>query len=334
MAQRGRRVADLDEEALIQRIAQRVPAEPTAQCILGIGDDAALLRPRSGHEIVVTTDLAVEEQDFVTARFAPRAVGHRALAQNLSDLAAMGASPLGFVLGLSLRPELELRWLDALLRGLRGLVHSAGCPLLGGDLSATCGPLQISITALGDVPRGRALRRAGARPGDAIWVSGTPGLAGAGLLAVLGSAARCPRGARQAFWWPQPRLQLGMRLRGLATACIDLSDGLLRDLGRLASASGVAAHLDSSTLPRRPGLELAQSLGGGEDFELLFTAPPRKTAAIARLAGRLELQLTEIGKVAPGRRVLVDGKPFEGSAGFDHFAGASRERLTRRRPHV
>jgi thiamine-monophosphate kinase len=306
-------------------IARWFTPPPGAGVLLGVGDDAALLAPRAGEVLAAATDTLVEGIHFPSGS-PPRSIGHRALAVNLSDLAAMGAEPRWALLALTL-PALDERWLDGFAAGFAELAARSGCALVGGD--TTRGPLAVTVTVLGAVPAGGALRRAGARVGDALCVSGTLGDGAGGLRAAQGDL---PPGAasdalRARFELPEPRLALGRALRGVAHACIDVSDGLVADLGHLLSASGVGATVEVDALPTSDALravcaaqarELA--LTGGDDYELAFACAPEALAAL----GAAGVALTRIGTVeaAPGLR-LVDGagRPVTvARGGHDHFA--------------
>jgi len=322
---RPRTLADLNEAAIISRLAAAfadIGGGPAVR--LGIGDDAAVLRPRAGRELVVSTDAAVEGVDFRLDRFPLAAVGHRALAQNLSDLAAMGAAPLGFLLTLAAARELPLAMLDRLARGMASLAREVRCPLVGGDLSATSGPLLISITVLGEVERGAALTRGGARVGDTVWVSGALGGVAIGLrrlLAEPGPARVTARGSLARLLRPSPRLSLGRALRRHVSACIDVSDGLAADLARLAAASQVRVELDPQRIPCAGAATPAQACHSGEEFELAFTAPADRATALRRAARRVGVPVTAIGTVRRGRGLAWrDGATLGG--GYDHFAAA------------
>jgi len=285
--------------------------------VLGIGDDAAILRARPGEDVVLTTDALVEGVHFRFETQAARAIGRRALVANLSDLAAMGARPLGCLLALAAPPALPLRALDGILAGLLREAAAHACPLVGGNV-ARARELSLTITAVGAVARGRALIRAGSRPGDRILVTGT--LGGAAL-----EVARAERGRGRVRVVPTPRLAAGRalaRLPGIG-ACIDVSDGLEADLARLLEPVGLAAALDPARVPRPRGFDAACRrlrldperllLGGGEDYELLFTLRPGAPSA-ARLATRLGVAVTEIGRVV--RRARGRGPA---PRGFRHF---------------
>lgn len=304
------RLRDLGEFGLIERIARgaRRAGAPPGPWRVGIGDDAAVLRPRPAEDLVVTTDALVEDVHFRWSTDPAALLGRRALGAALSDLAAMGARPLGVLLALEAPPDLELRRLDGVLRGLLAAGRAHRCPLVGGNVSR--GPhTALALTALGAVARGRALSRAGARPGDRLLVTG---VLGASALA----RARAERGRGALRRAPEPRLRAGRVLARLpgAGACIDVSDGLRADLGHLVRASRVGAILDRRRLPRPRGFEAACArlgldpeqllLAGGEDFELLFSLRPNAVPT-PRLARRLGVPVTEIGRItARGVRVL------------------------------
>lgn len=294
--------------------------------LAGVGDDGAVIAPPPGAELVLALDTLVDGVHF-PAGFDARFVGHRALAVNLSDLAAMGAEPAWALLGLTI-PSPDEHWLAGFSAGFDALARRHGVALVGGD--TTRGPLTVTVTLAGTVPEGAALRRDGARAGDDLWVSGTPGDAAAGLQILQGRLNAQGR-ARDAllarFQSPQARVALGVALRGLATACIDLSDGLLGDLGKLCAASGVGADLASRELPLSAGLcsvappadRVRFALAGGDDYELLFTAGPEDRARLAALDAGVVLR--RIGAVTGGGGVLVDGAPpgRDTGHGFDHF---------------
>jgi thiamine-monophosphate kinase len=292
----------LSEFELIDRFFAASPcAGAGTGVVLGIGDDAAILSLPPGEELLVSVDTLVAGVHFPTGLPA-RAIGHRALAVNLSDLAAMGARPRWFTLALTL-PQADEAWLAEFAAGLGALAARAGITLVGGD--TTRGPLSITVQVHGTLPAGTALRRDGASPGDEVWVSGYPGLAALGLrqLQAGGSGGT----AVTAFLAPEPRLALGEALRGLASAAIDVSDGLLADAGHIARRSAVALRLEAAALPLAPALgelpreeALGFCLAGGDDYELCFTAATGQAAAIGALAARLGLTCTRIGRVEAG----------------------------------
>jgi len=308
------RLRDLGERGLIARI-ERAAAKVTGRSVvLGIGDDAALLRSRPEEDVVVSTDACVENVHFRLVNDSPRTIGRRALVANLSDLAAMGARPTGCLLALGAPGDLPVRFVDGLLGGLLHEAARHGCPLVGGNCSQA-GEVSLAITVLGAVRRGAALTRAGARAGDRILVTGTLGAAAL-------DRARAGRGGRTRYV-AAPRLEAGRvlaRVRGVG-GCIDVSDGLESDLAHVLEAAGLSAGLDPGALPLAPGLRrgcaalgldpVTLALGGGEDYELLFTLRPAGPSA-ARLARRLGVPVTEIGRV-------VAGAPPR-SRGWRHFA--------------
>jgi thiamine-monophosphate kinase len=289
---------------------------------MGIGDDCALLRPDAGLELALTTDMLVEGRHFLPDA-EPRSLGHKALAVNLSDLAAMGAAPRWALLAIAL-PSADAAWLEPFSAGLFALAERYGVELVGGD--TTRAPLRIiTITAIGEVPAGVALFRAGARPGDDIWVSGELGGAALGLARpqIAAAAARLHR--------PEPRVELGERLRGLAHAAIDISDGLTSDLGHILERSQVGALVHYAQLPRCSAFSTIQNqelvrncvLSGGDDYELAFTAAIGRRAEIEALSAELGLPLTRIGTIQAGepRLVVLDerGQSMDYRRGFDHF---------------
>ena len=310
---------------------------PVRKAALGVGDDCALLAPAPGMQLAISSDMLVEGRHFF-ADVDPEALGHKALAVNLSDLAACGAKPLAFTLALSL-PRVNEAWLAGFSRGLLALADAHGCELVGGD--TTQGPLNICITVFGDVPTGQALLRSGARPGDDIYVSGTLGDARLALEALLGHIAlpaEVLARARQRLERPTPRVALGLALRGVASSAMDVSDGLLGDLSHILKASGVGARIDTS-LTTDLIAEKAYStsafgvfdakllhqctLAGGDDYELAFTAPPARRDAVAAASQASGTPVTRIGTVlAEPDLQLVDalGHVVENRyASFDHF---------------
>lgn len=306
---------------------QPAPAE-----MLGVGDDCALFPVPVGQVVAVSTDMLVEGIHFFPD-VEPFLLGHKALAVNLSDLAAMGAEPVGCVLGLSL-PRVDANWLDGFSRGFLELAREYDCPLLGGD--TTRGPkVCLSVTVFGAVPAGQALRRDAGRAGDDIWVSGTLGGADLALQMLQGGhtqeAWRLP-GLRGALERPVPQVALGRQLRGIANAAIDISDGLLQDLGHILIASASAAQLDLQALPAHPGLSgmddavvLDAMLGGGDVYELCFTASAAQREQVQSAASAAGVSVTRIGMLLAGEPgTLQDGRglPLHAArAGFDHFQG-------------
>ncbi len=307
----------------------RALGAPREDVVVGVGDDCALLRVPPGQLLAVSLDTLVAGTHFL-ADADPEGVGHKALAVNLSDLAAMGAEPAWFTLGLCL-PERDDIWLGAFCRGMAGLAERAGVALVGGD--TTRGPLSLSIEVHGFVPEGVALGRDGARPGHRIFVTGVPGEAALGLAGLQGRAAVSVAMAshlRGRLERPEPRVDEGMSLRGVASAAIDVSDGLAQDLGHLLEASGVGAVLEVDRLPRSPALDalerdasLGFALTGGDDYELCFTVAPERLGDLARAAARWRCACTEIGRIEAGRGLRLrrsNGAPWVlPTSGWDHF---------------
>ena len=327
---------NLGEFALIQRFFMRHSTAPdlgsAAQSgvILGIGDDAALLDLPPGTELVAAVDTIVAGRHFPEGADA-RSIGHRALAVNLSDFAAMGATPAWATLALTM-PSVDAAWLERFAAGLLDLADANGVTLVGGD--TTRGPLTISVQLLGHVPRGAALRRSGARAGDLLAVTGTLGDAGAGLEfvgAVLPETRPAALELIRRFEYPAPRVRFGLAARGIATAAMDLSDGLVGDLPKLAQASGLAAHVSVERLPMSEAMRavvpaaqaLAWALAAGDDYELLLAVPAPRYAELAAAADQLNLRLTTIGELRAGGGVtwsLNGGDFVPGVRGWDHFA--------------
>ena len=303
---------------------------PVQRAALGVGDDCALLRVDAGQQLAVSSDMLVEGRHFLST-VAPERLGHKALAVNLSDLAACGAQPLAFTLALAL-PRADDDWLAGLARGLLALADRHGIELVGGD--TTAGPLNLCITVMGQVPAGQALLRSGAKPGDELWVSGTLGDARLALEVFRGTAALAGHDferVRRAMECPEPRVALGQALRGVARAAIDISDGLLGDLGHILQRSVVGARVDLAALPRSTvlaaqprALQHECLLRGGDDYELLFTAPPAAAAAVQRAGDAAGVAVTRIGTItAEPTLVVVDEHGREqhpAARGFDHFA--------------
>ena len=308
---------------LIARIRARLTTR--ADVVLGIGDDAALLALPPGRQLVVTADTLNDGVHFPRGT-SPADVGWKALAVNLSDLASMGAEPAWCTLSLSL-PQSDPAWIEGFLDGFLDLAVQHGIALVGGD--TTRGPLSIAVTAMGLVEPGRALRRDGARVGDEVWVTGTLGDAAGGLALldrepVPALRARLDR--------PTPRVAAGRALAGIATACVDVSDGLLADLGHVCARSHVAARIDVDALPASAALmevigeadRIALQASGGDDYELCFTAPADAGADIGAVSAQLGLRITRIGRIVAGEGVHpVDAKSQPWSSprrGYDHFA--------------
>ncbi len=305
---------------------------PVRHTVLGVGDDGAVIRPTPGMDLVVTTDMLVAGTHFLPDA-EPEALGWKALAVNLSDLAAMGAQPRWAVVAASL-PEADEPWIAAFARGFFAAAEAFDVDVIGGD--TTRGPLNLAPTVFGEVPQGQALTRADAQAGDDLWISGTPGLAALGLhhrqgKVSLHDTASAP--CLAALERPQPRVALGLALRGLASAAIDVSDGLLADIGHILERSALAADIEFPGLPRAAldacaDAALAQRclLAGGDDYELAFSAPPARRQDIEALSARLGLPLARIGSLRAGpagELILHDaaGQPMPAAKrGYDHFA--------------
>lgn len=292
--------------------------------LLGVGDDGAVLALPSGQELVAVVDTLVAGRHFPLSS-PPRSIGHRALAVNLSDIAAMGAEPRFALLALTL-PRADPQWLAEFSGGFGDLARAHGVALVGGD--TTAGPLTVSVTLLGSVAAGQALTRRGAQPGDLVFVSGTPGDAAAGL--PLPDKPEPLPALRQRFEFPTPRLSLGRALVGVASACIDVSDGLAGDLGKIGAASGCAMEIDPASLPLSDAILAAmdsaaacqRALTGGDDYELAFTVPASRAADLAERL-RAHARVTCIGRVVQGAGVwLRRGTSVTQFAhpGYDHFA--------------
>ena len=298
------------EGRVIEHIRRLAGGRKGSGVVLGIGDDCAIVRPRGAAEdLLLTSDLLIEDVHFRQSTHRPGDVGWKALARGLSDIASMGGDLRWCVVSLAVTSECGEGWIDRFYRGLLQLARREGAALVGGDL-ARADRILCDVMVCGNVPRGKALRRDGARAGDGIYVSGSLGGSALGLAQSGGSRAR------RRHLRPEPRLALGrfLRERAGATAAMDLSDGLSLDLGRLALASGLAAEITAP--PRFPGATIEHALHGGEDYELLFCAPGSR-----RLPAEFEgLPLTRIGTMRKGRAgaVLLDGAPLD-PLGYDHF---------------
>jgi len=315
------------EFTLIDRIKAR--AATRADVALGIGDDAALLRVPAGQLLAVSTDTLVAGRHFPDDTDAAD-LGWKALAVNLSDLAAMGAQPAWCTLALTL-PHADAAWLDAFLDGFLELADAHGVALVGGD--TTAGPLALTVTVHGFVPEGEALHRAGARVGDEVWVTGTLGDAAGGLQQWRARGLQSAK-LRHRLDRPTPRVEAGLALRGLARAAIDVSDGLAADLGHVLAAGGVGAELELGRLPTSvPLLEHFShdaerwrlQLSGGDDYELCFVAPAANAFAIEQALAACDVIATVVGRIVAGAGLSLrtpEGEAFDlPSAGFDHFGG-------------
>jgi thiamine-monophosphate kinase len=333
----------LGEFDLIQRFfktgADAMQSNKGGVIALGIGDDCALLNPVAGQEIAITSDMLVEGRHFF-ANTDPEQLGRKALAVNLSDLAAMGAKPIGFTLAIAL-PTADTAWLEAFSKGMFALANEYSCPLIGGD--TTAGPLTISITAFGSTPSGKAIRRSGAKAGDDIWISGTVGdarLALAALRHEINLSDDELKQIEQRMHNPTPRVDLGIKLHGIASAALDVSDGLLGDLQHILNQSQVGAEIFLDSLPKSASLKKQSAViqnqfaaSGGDDYEICFTAPIGKRDAIAEISKVLNLPITRIGSITAKEKtnqnmrllnqngeLLNDAQTAALLKSFDHFA--------------
>ena len=322
----------MNEFELIGRHFTRAPRDPAVR--VGVGDDAAVVRPAAGNELVISVDMLVEGQHFF-ADVDPSALGHKTLAVNLSDLAAMGATPRWALLAGAL-PDNDERWIGAFAAGLFALAGRFDVELIGGD--TTRGPRTFCVTIIGELPQGTAITRSGAQPGDDVYVSGTLGDAALGLAALQHRTEIVPEALsalRARLDTPEPRVALGQRLRGVASAALDVSDGLVGDLGHILAASKVGAAIELAAIPVSPelarrlasgerDLALYCALAGGDDYELCFTAPPATRDAIAAIARATALPLARIGTITRATGLVVrDERAIPLPAlprAFDHFA--------------
>lgn len=311
---------------LIARYFTR-PAPPSV--VLGVGDDAALLSVRPGYQLAVSADMSVCETHFF-ADAEPEGIGWKSMAVNISDMAAMGAEPRWATLSIAL-PDIDPPWLQGFSRGLFACADQYGVSLIGGD--TTRGPLNVAITILGEVQTGNALRRDAAQAGDDVWVSGTLGQAALWLQSHLGTLQLSADDAARfaiAMHRPQPRVALGLALRDLAHSALDISDGLLADLGHILQASALGAQLDWQAIPKpvltgsalSPAMIASAVLAGGDDYELCFTAPAHQRQRLNQLSHTLALPLTRIGVITSGRGLCVydgDKQMTLAQKGYDHF---------------
>jgi len=308
----------LKERELIRRIRKMAGAHQRQRraweghpVVAGIGDDCAILEMTAGHEALVTTDFSLEGVHFRREWLPAREIGRRCLLRGLSDIAAMGGEPLAAFLSLALPRSVEQRWLDGFLVGLLKLAQRYGVALAGGDVAQSPGAVLADIVVVGQAPKGKALRRSGARVGDGIYVTGALGRSASELKAFRG------RGRPRHVSLAEPRVEQGQKLRGVASACIDVSDGLSTDLRHICEESGVGAVVEAEAVPVAQGATLQDALHGGDDYELLFTSAkpvPEKAAGVT---------ITLIGEIVRGRKLeLVDvagkRKPFE-EKGWEHF---------------
>lgn len=318
-------------EIIAKYFAPLAKGEPGA---LGLKDDAAYLKPRPGHDLVLTTDAIVAGVHFLP-HDPPETVGQKALRVNLSDLAAKGAVPRGYLLTLTLQGDIEEAWVAAFAKGLKADQAKFGIALLGGDTTATPGVTTVNITALGEVPHGKMLTRGGAQTGDDVWVTGTIGDAALGLKLLKGDGMDLSKAYRLSlvarYRVPEPRSAIGPRLVGLVHACIDVSDGLIADLGHVCEMSKAGIEVAVRDVPLsaaakaavRQSVEIGELLSGGDDYELAFAAPASARARLLSLAAETGVALTRIGRVVNGRGVTAlaaDGKSVRFSrAGYTHF---------------
>jgi|KBSMisStaDraftv2_1062788.scaffolds.fasta_scaffold63199_2 thiamine-monophosphate kinase len=316
-------------------IAQLFAPLATSAAAFGLADDAAIATPPAGCDLVVTADALVEGVHFFSDD-PPEMIAKKALRVNLSDLAAKGCTPAGYLLTLSLPKRIGMRWLQSFVLGLRDDQQEFGISLLGGDTTATPGPLTIAITAFGHVPAGAMLRRAGAKAGDLVFVSGAIGDAGGGLACVKGEGRTLTLDERsfliRRFQVPEPRTRLGPALIGLASASLDVSDGLLADLGHIAAASQARIEIHAGRLPLSKAAQrlwpdaresVVRAVGAGDDYEIAFTAPPEHHADIMQRAARAGTTVSEIGCVLSGKGIaLLDSEGAEipvKQPGYTHF---------------
>jgi len=312
------------EFALIAELFAPLATTPGA---FALSDDAAIAPVRAGHDLIVTTDALVEGVHFL-AGDPPDAIARKALRVNLSDLAAKGAEPAGYLLSLSLPQRIDRTWLEHFARGLGEDQNAFGVPLLGGDTTATPGPLSLTITAMGHVPAGAMIRRSGAKAGDGVYISGTIGDAGGGL-AVLQSGGG-PAELIERYRLPSPRLALGRALRGVASAAIDVSDGLLADLAHIADVSSVRISVEAARIPRSAALRalwgdtpaaIVHAATAGDDYEIAFTSAHEEQ--VMEAAGQAGVSVTRIGHVEQGAGLVVhdpEGREIAvARAGFTHF---------------
>jgi thiamine-monophosphate kinase len=330
MTRRGTRSGEF--EMIARYFAPLASAAPLA---FGLTDDAALLRARPGRDLVITTDTIIAGVHFLPVD-PPRTVAQKLLRVNLSDLAAKGATPRAYLMNCSFPKDVEEDWLAAFAGGLAADQVEYGIVLIGGDTTATPGPMTLSVTAIGDVARGRILRRKGAKAGDGVWVSGNIGDAGLGLRVLKGEElGLSPVLASQIvehYRVPQPRFALGRKLSGLAHACLDVSDGLLADLGHMCEVSNVGAEIFASGIPISAAARRALAAGtatigelltAGDDYELIFAVAAKDETRLGRIVNRSGVKASKIGRIIPGRGVAVrdlEGKEVElARRGYVHF---------------
>ena len=342
MTRGATRIGDIGEFALIERLQRFLQPPAGSQIVKSIGDDCAVLQPAAGSELIVTTDSQEEGVHYRLDWSTPEDIGWRCLAINVSDIAAMAGWPLGAVAALSLPPELDVAFVDGLYTGMQALAQEMACPIIGGNMTKTTGRISVTITVLGEVPKGQAIYRSGAQPGDAIWVTGALGGAKAGLEALLHAEAVRDASTAHAlacYRRPQPRLREAWFLRQRAElhSLLDLSDGLSGDLRHICEASGVGAHIEAEAVPIHDDTRriaralnadpLSYALHGGEDFELCFTAPLASIEAIrADFEQQFNRSFTRVGAIRHGEGVTLiqpDGSTaILPARGYDHFRPA------------
>lgn len=311
------------ERQLIQRVrsAAQDQAKRLRTVVTGIGDDCAVLRPPTGQELLVTTDFSLEGVHFRREWHPPESVGHRCLTRGLSDIAAMGGTPIAVFLSLALPADLPQNWVDRLYGGLLGLAKEHGAALAGGDTAQSPAGVLADIMVIGSVSRGRPVLRSTAKPGDRIYVTGALGLGGATVQRMYAGGKIRPASAKD-YFYPQPRLKVGQKLHGLASAMIDISDGLSTDLSHICEESGVGALIYQSAIPVAHGARIEDALFGGDDYELLFTSEKRIAGEIAGVP------ISEIGEVVErGGMWMQDERGRTSclkSRGWEHFSKTSR----------
>ena len=306
------------ERQLIERVRSlaQTPKQRLRTVVTGIGDDCAVLRPPAGHELLVTTDFSLEGVHFRREWHPPESVGHRCLTRGLSDIAAMGGEPMAVFLSLALPGDLAQNWVDRFVRGLLELAARHGVALAGGDTAQSPSGVLADIIVLGSVPRGKALLRSGAKAGDRIYVTGRLGLGGATVRRMY-AGEKVRTASARGYFYPEPRVEVGRKLRGMASAMIDISDGLSTDLSHICEESGVGAVVYGASVPVAKSATLDDALFGGDDYELLFTSWKRVPAEIAGVP------VTEIGEITSRAGLWIQderGKTKKLKAkGWEHF---------------
>lgn len=304
------------ERKLIATVLRLVPktSHRRGQIVTGIGDDCAVLRPPTGHELLVTTDFSLEYMHFRRDWHPPESVGHRCLTRGLSDIAAMGGQPLAIFLSLALPTDLPQKWVDRFYSGLLKLAKKHGASLAGGDTAQSPAGVLADIMVIGSVPRGCAILRSGAKPGDRIYVTGKLGLGGSTVRRLYEGKRIKPLGS---YFYPEPRLEVGNKLRGVASSMIDISDGLSTDLGHICEESKVGAVVYGSAIPVAQTANIDDALHGGDDYELLFTSSKRVPR---RIAG---IPITEIGEIVKRPGMWIQDEHLKERRlqmeGWEHF---------------